>query len=126
MQALKPLWRSKWFLLLALAILLAAIGWLSPGEARRALANSVLLAVGTALIALPMGTLLALLIARFELVGRRAAAVCLGVLLFLPLHVQLAGWDAVFGKLGWFSLAQGSLSEPFLFGMRGAIFVHGM
>src|SRR3954453_12799559 len=126
MRALKTLRHFKWIQMLSLAIVLAGIGWLSPAEGRRALVNSAVLAVGAALLALPTGTLLALLIARFDLLGQRAAAACLGVLLFLPLYVQLAGWDAVFGKLGWYSLAYGSLSEPFLGGMRGAIFVHGM
>jgi len=88
--------------------------------------NSAILAAGATAIAVPLGTLLALLIARFDLPGRRIAAACLGVLLFLPLYVQLAGWDAALGKLGWFSLAYGSLSQPFLAGMRGAIFVHGL
>jgi iron(III) transport system permease protein len=30
------------------------------------------------------------------------------------------------GKLGWFTLAHGTLAQPILAGLRGAIFVHGM
>lgn len=90
------------------------------------LINSAVLAAGAVAIALPIGALLAILLARYDLPGRRLAAACLGVLLFLPLYVQLSGWDAALGKLGWFSLAYGSMAEPFLSGMRGAIFVHGM
>src|SRR5437660_987480 len=111
-------------LVAAIAILVVAlIACLSPAEAGRALANSAVLTAGAVAIALPVGTLLAVIIARCDVLGRRPAAASLGVLLFLPLYVQLAGWDAVFGKLGWFSLAQGSLGAPLLAGMRGAIFV---
>src|SRR5213083_2970470 len=90
------------------------------------LVNSAILAAGAIAIALPIGTLLAVVLTKLSFPGRRAAIACLGVLLFLPLYVQLSGWDAALGKLGWYSLAHGSLAEPFLAGMRGAIFVHGI
>jgi iron(III) transport system permease protein len=111
---------------LAAIAALVAIGTFSPSATRQAMLNSAILAAGTMAIAVPLGTLLAVLIGRYDLPGRRIAAACLGVLLFLPLYVQLSGWDAAFGKLGWFSLAYGSLAQPFLAGMRGAIFVHGL
>jgi len=91
-----------------------------------ALLNSAILATGSIAIALPLGTLLAILLTRYDLPGRRVAAACLGMLLFLPLYVQLSGWDAALGKLGWYSLVSSALAEPFLAGMRGAIFVHGV
>jgi iron(III) transport system permease protein len=75
---------------------------------------------------LPLGTLLAVLLTRYDLPGRRVAVACVAALLFLPLYVQLSGWDAALGKLGWYSLIYGSMVEPFLAGMRGAIFVHGV
>src|SRR5437773_2952367 len=90
------------------------------------LINSAVLAVGAVAIALPLGTLLAILLTRYDLPVRRIAAACLGVLLFLPLYVQLSGWDAALGKLGWYSLIYGSMAEPFLSGMRGAIFIHAL
>jgi len=86
--------------------------------------NSIVLAAGASAIALPVGIVLAVLITRFDVPGRRLAIACLGVLLFLPLYVQLSAWDAALGKLGWLTLALGSLAEPILSGMRGAIFVH--
>jgi iron(III) transport system permease protein len=70
--------------------------------------------------------LLAVLLARTNMAGRRWAAALLGLLLVLPLFVQLAGWDALFGKLGWLSMLTDSIAHPFLAGMRGAIWVHGM
>jgi iron(III) transport system permease protein len=66
------------------------------------------------------------LIVKLALPGRRIAAAGLGLLLFLPLWVQLSGWDAAFGKLGWFTLAFGGGPRPWLAGMPGAIFIHGV
>ncbi|HEX5102461.1 MAG TPA: ABC transporter permease subunit [Pirellulaceae bacterium] len=111
---------------LAAAVALAAIWAAAPDAARPAMMNSAILAGAATAIALPLGTLLAVLITRFDLPGRRLAAACLGVLLFLPLYVQLAGWDAAVGKIGWLTLAYGHMDEPFLAGMRGAVFVHAM
>ncbi len=91
-----------------------------------AVINSAVLATGTLAIAMPLGVALAILLTRFDVPGRRAAIACLGVLLFLPLYVQLSAWDAALGKLGWLTLSHGSLAQPFLSGMRGAIFVHGI
>ena len=88
-----------------------------------AIVNSAILALGTLAIALPAGTLLAIGLTKFDLPTRRVAAAAVGVLLFLPLFVQLAGWDSVLGKLGWYSLSHGDFAQPLLAGMRGAIFV---
>lgn len=111
---------------LAAAAILAAIGLLSPADTRLALANSAKLAAGATAIALPLGTLLAVVIARVDLPGRRLAAAGLGLLLFLPLYVQLCGWEAAAGRIGWQTLQYGSIAQPLLAGMRGAIFVHGV
>jgi len=114
-------------ILIAALPLLALAGYsLCAPATRQALLNSAMLAAGAGFIAVPLGLLLALLIRRYDLPARRLAGAALGVLLFLPLYVQLCGWDAAFGKLGWFSLAYGSLAEPLLIGMRGAIAVHGL
>jgi iron(III) transport system permease protein len=120
--------RSAGLLLVPLLAIVAliALGIVSPAVTRQAFFNSAILAAGATVIAVPLGALLAVLIARYDLPGRRTAAACLGVLLFLPLYVQLSGWDAALGKLGWFSLEYGSLAQPLLAGMRGAIFVHGV
>ena len=108
------------------AAVLAAIVVLSPAPTRRMLSNSAILAAGATAIALPLGTLLAVLLVKVDLPGRRAAAACLGVLLFLPLFVQLSGWDAALGKLGWITLTFGSAAQPWLDDMRAAIFIHGL
>ena len=88
--------------------------------------NSLLLAAATCVISLPIGTLLALLITRTDLPGRRAFAVLIGSLLLVPLYLQAAAWDAGFGQLGWFSLSRGQLAEPLLDGWRAAIWIHSM
>jgi iron(III) transport system permease protein len=96
---------------------------MSPLELLR---NTAVLAGGAIAIALPLGTLLAVLVARCDMPGRRVAMACLGLLLFLPLYVQLSAWDAAVGKLGWFSILFGRIDQPWLEGMRGAIWVHAM
>jgi iron(III) transport system permease protein len=111
---------------LAAVFVLGAIAIVATSDSRRALLNSATLAAGATAIALPIGTLLAVLLARYNLPGRRWAMAALGVLLFLPLYVQLSGWDAALGKLGWFSLRSGMMAQPLLTAMRGAIFVHGL
>jgi iron(III) transport system permease protein len=88
--------------------------------------NSAILAGGAVAIALPVGTLLAVLIVKLALPGRWPAAVALGALLLMPLWVQLSGWDAALGKLGWLTLAFGSGPRSWLEGMTGAIFIHGV
>jgi iron(III) transport system permease protein len=112
--------------LLAAAVLLSGIVVLSPPATRRVLLNSAWLAGGAAAIALPIGTLLAVLLTRWELPGRRLAIACLGLLLFLPLFVQVSGWDAAIGKLGWYTLAFSSADRPWLVGLPAAIFLHGL
>jgi len=107
-------------------VALAMISLLAPADSRGAMLNSAILAAGATTIALPLGTLLAVFLTRYELPGCRVAGACLGVLLFLPLYVQLAGWDAALGKLGWYSLTFGSMASPLLAGMRGAIWIHGL
>jgi iron(III) transport system permease protein len=125
---LRPPRSTTWPLAVPLAAtaILAAIGMFSPADTRLALANSAKLAAGATAIALPLGTLLAVLIARVDLPGRRFAAASLGLLLFLPLYVQLCGWEAAAGRIGWQTLEYGAISRPLLAGMRGAIFVHGV
>ena len=108
------------------AVLLGGIIAFSPPATRRIILNSAWLALSAAAIALPLGTFLALLLMRFAVGGRRLAAACLVLLLFLPLVVQVSGWDAALGKLGWYTLALGSGGRPWLSGMTAAIFLHGI
>jgi iron(III) transport system permease protein len=117
--------RSRWLLALA-ALVLGAVALISPPLTRRVMANSAILALGSAAIALPVSTLLAVLLARYELPLRRAAMALLGLLLFLPLFVQVSGWDAAIGKLGWYTLAWSTGDRPLLSGLPAAIILHGI
>lgn len=90
------------------------------------LRNTLVLSISSALLATPIGAGLSFLLLRGAPWRRNLAGAILAMLLFVPLQLQLAGWDALFGKLGWQTLAYGSPEEPFLHGMRGAIWVHAM
>lgn len=86
--------------------------------------NTLLLAGATCAISVPLGTVLAWLLVRTDLPGRKAALVLLGTMLFVPLYLQAAAWQAGFGLQGWYTLA----CEGFVLleGWRGAVWVHAM
>lgn len=61
--------------------------------------TTLLLVVGTLVLALPTGTLLAVLLQRTDLSGRHWLNVLLLVPLFVPLPLLVAGWTMVFDAL---------------------------
>jgi iron(III) transport system permease protein len=69
---------------------------------------------------------LAFLIARTDLPGRRLFAVVIAVMLFMPLYVQTAAWQAGFGQQGWFTLIVLEPGTPLLDRWRGAIWIHAL
>lgn len=114
----------------AVAFLLAAVVLLLAGSARLhgLLMNTALLAGGTIAIALPLGVMLGVIIAKVDVPGRRSLAWLLAGLLFVPLYVQAAAWNAVLGTGGWVpqALAGDGYAQPWLAGWRGAIWIHAM
>lgn len=89
--------------------------------------NTLWLAAGTCAISLPIGTLLAVLIARCDIAGRKLLVLLVAVLLFMPLYVQNAAWQAGFGQQGWWELLFSRLGvPPPLDHWRGAIWIHAM
>jgi iron(III) transport system permease protein len=72
----------------------------------------------------PVGTLLAWLLWRTDLPGRRFFLGLLGVMIFVPLYLQAGAWQAGFGDQGWFTLATNS--SAWLFGWRAAIWIHSL
>ena len=89
--------------------------------------NTFWLSCGTCLIALPIGIFLSLLLTRTDVPGKRIALAALGSLLFIPLYLQCAGWQAAFGTQGWYTLVFSPLNtSPILAGWWGAIWVHAM
>jgi len=105
----------------------AALAWLGAADARIAalLRNTLQLSGGVALVALPVGVALGWLVARTDLPGRRTTFALLAALLFLPLYVQAAAWDAGFGLQG--SLTRQFLGgEVWLNGMPAVIWIHAL
>jgi iron(III) transport system permease protein len=86
--------------------------------------NTLVLSGATCAIGLPLGTLMAWLVTRTDLPGRRAAIVLFGAMLFVPLYVQSAGWQAGFGLQGWCTMI--FRAPVWLEGWSGAIWVHAM
>ncbi len=87
-------------------------------------ANTLLLSGAVCALSVPLGSLLACLLVRTDLPGRRAGLVALGLMLFLPLYLHAAAWQAGFGALGWYTLA--ARSQAWLDGWTGAVWVHGL
>jgi iron(III) transport system permease protein len=109
--------------LLTLALL--ALAWLAPADRAWTLArNSILLAAAVVAGSLPVGALVGWLLARTDLAGRRAMLVLFGLMLFVPLYLQAAAWQAGFGVQGWFTLAGGG--PVLLEGWPGVIWIHVM
>lgn len=111
----------------AILAVVALIGLSMAGDERiRSLvANTGMLAAASCLLAVPIGTGFAVLLLRTDLPGRRTLIFFAVLGLFTPLFLQAAGWDAGFGRLGWFSFSGATPGEPLLVGWRGAIWIHG-
>lgn len=110
-------------LILFLAAALVPIDVLGTPAARRQMLLSLVLAVGSAAIAIALALPLAVLMTRVQIIGRTAAWFVLALLLFAPLYVQLAGWDAVGG---WLGLYGRSAPQAPLSGIAAATWVHGL
>jgi iron(III) transport system permease protein len=116
-------------ILLVVAMMVVVITFaMTSGSRERGLAlNTIYLVAATCAISVPLGTLLAFLIARTDLPGRRALALIAAVLLFMPLYVQTAAWQAGFGQQGWFTLVVSPLgTSALLDGWRGATWIHAL
>jgi iron(III) transport system permease protein len=112
-----------WTLALALAAVGAALA-LRDERTAALLDNTVRLVLAVQAIALPLGLLLALLVVRTDLPGRRLAAALLAGLLFVPLYVQTAAWQSGFGLTGWWTALSGG--PVWLDGWRAAVWVHAL
>lgn len=110
------------------ALLLATTCLLIAGErVRGILGNTCWLAVATVAIALPIGLLVAMLLMKTNMPCRRVLLAAFAVLLFMPLYLHAAGWQAALGVTGWFTARPaGQLSQPWIDGWRGAIWIHAM
>lgn len=103
------------------------VWWRLPSGEAQLLWNTMQLGLTALAISLPIASLLAFALSRCVVPGKHFWEGCLLALLFLPLYIQLASWEAGFGRGGWYSLLIAEqLSNPPLDGFRGAAWVHAM
>lgn len=115
--------------LYGIALLVALLGCLlAAGErVRGILWNTCWLSGASATIAVPLGVIVALLLTKTDLPGRRPLLAAFAVLLFMPLYLHAAGWQAALGVAGWFTpQASSPLTRPWIDGWRGTIWIHAM
>ena len=103
-----------------------AVFWaaFAGNDLRRITLTTLELGLCSAAVAVPVGFLVAWAQAR---IGGRIASLCLILILamiFVPLHLQVAMWDAALGKLGWLRSDVGL--RPVLSGFWAAVWVQGM
>lgn len=109
-----------------LALVGVASAWAVAGDqhSRTLLLNTLAFAGAVAAASMLLGAPLAFLLARTDMPGRREAGAALAAILFTPLYLIAAAWQAGFGFQGWFSPATGGNS--LLNGWQGAIFIQTM
>jgi len=112
----------------AIALLGSVTLWQLEPRVGRLWLNTAWLAVGACLVALPLGTLAAVIIWKTDAPARKLIALIFVGMLFVPLYLVAGAWDAGFGIQGWHTIATNPhLShEPWLGGWRAAIWVHGL
>jgi iron(III) transport system permease protein len=117
---------SRFALLTGIIILGMVTLWQGEPRVARLWLNTVWLALGASLIAVPFGTLAAVAICKTDVMGRNFAATVFTGMLFVPLYVVTGAWDAGFGLQGWHTLSTDPhlAHEPWLHGWRAAIWVH--
>jgi iron(III) transport system permease protein len=119
-------------LILPLARLGSPAAWDSWREADRLLplaGNTLLLVGGTLLVALPAGTLAALLLYRTDLPGRGWLRALLVGALFVPLPLFTSGWQTALGADGLLPLPLWSVASewaPWSQGLGAAVWIHGV
>ncbi len=110
--------------MLSLAVL-GGVLVLAADQRSRVLAGNTLVFAGlTSTVAVLIGAPLSFLLMRTDLLARRVATVSLVALLFAPLYLLAAAWQAGWGVQGWYSLAIGS--PALLRGWRGAIAIQAL
>jgi iron(III) transport system permease protein len=88
------------------------------------LLNTLYLAAATCAVSVPLGVVLAGLLWRTDFPGRNFWRAVLTAMLFVPLYLQAAAWQAGFGLQGWWTAI--TQWPPPVDGWRGAIWIHAM
>ena len=116
--------KSNWLIALSALLLVVLFGVL-PTPDRWILLRTLLLGLGSSLVALPLGVLLwSICRHRGQLPG--ALLVASVGLVLLPMVIHVSSWDAAFGKLGWLSAMQGQVLQPLVSNWFAAIWIHGI
>jgi len=119
--------RGEYTTVFAASLLMVACWALTPAPTRGLLNNTILLGLSALAVSAPIAAALAWCLTRYEIPGRRFWEACLLVLLFIPLYIQLAAWEAGFGRGGWYStIIAKTLTNPPMEGFRGAVWVHAV
>ena len=103
----------------SLAGLACFLLWNDEGQ-QKLMRNTAALAALACAISLPVGTVLAFLLVRTNVPGRRTALLLMAAMLLLPLYLQASAWHA------GFILAGGSVTSPLLTGLPAAAWIHAM
>jgi len=120
---------SKFELALSLGatIVVAICLLLTSRETTGLLLNTLWLAIAVMCVSVPVAGVLAYCLSHCEVKWAGMWRSCLLMLIFVPLYIQLASWEAGFGRGGWYSmLIEQKLSDPPLEGFRGAVIVHAL
>jgi iron(III) transport system permease protein len=88
------------------------------------LLNTLYFATAVCAVSVPLGILLAGLLWRTDYPGRNFWRAILTGMLFVPLYLQTAAWQAGFGLQGW--CTEVANFPPLIDGWRGAIWIHSM
>ena len=118
---------TRFATLWAALALLAALPWfVAADRAWGLLANTSRFAAATCAIGVPVGLVLAMLLVRTDLPGRRGLAILLAGMLVVPLYVQCGAWQAAFGLQGWWRTATGAAAPWLSDGWGAAVWVQAM
>lgn len=115
---------SRLAMALSLFAVVALFVALADPRVRGLTLNTLYLVGGVISIALPIGFFLAVMLFRTDLPGRRALTVALLLLLFMPVYLQAAAWQAGFGQQG--SLVPAMGGRTLIEGWPATIWIHAV
>ncbi|MFO1066278.1 MAG: hypothetical protein U0892_20665 [Pirellulales bacterium] len=88
--------------------------------------NTLIVGGGSIACAVPLALLIAFLLLRTNVVGRRIAWIAVASQLIVPLYALVGAWSAGFGTLGWWPLAQASAIGSYPHSIAAVTFIHAV